>query len=88
MTGKLYDAKPFQIEAIHYHGSNFDEVVAFTNGYFCESEAPGPVVAKVYDYLHKTWVGVRPLDYIIKGSKGEFYPCDPAIFEAKYEEHV
>lgn len=25
-------------------------------------------------------------DYIIKGVKGEFYPCKPDIFEATYEE--
>jgi len=25
-------------------------------------------------------------DYIIKGIKGEFYPCKPDIFEASYEE--
>jgi hypothetical protein len=24
-------------------------------------------------------------DYIIKGVKGEFYPCKPGIFEATYE---
>ena len=24
-------------------------------------------------------------DYIIKGVKGEFYPCKPDIFEASYE---
>ena len=25
-------------------------------------------------------------DYIIKGIKGEFYPCKPDIFEMTYEE--
>ena len=25
-------------------------------------------------------------DYIIKGVKGEFYPCKPDIFEASYDE--
>ena len=28
---------------------------------------------------------VSPGDYIIKGVKGEFYPCKPDIFEATYE---
>ena len=28
---------------------------------------------------------VRPGDYIIKGVKGEFYPCKPDIFEMTYE---
>ena len=27
----------------------------------------------------------NPLDYIIKGVKGEFYPCKPDIFELTYE---
>lgn len=26
-----------------------------------------------------------PNDWIIKGIKGEFYPCKPDIFEATYE---
>ena len=29
---------------------------------------------------------VCPTDWIIKGIKGEFYPCKPDIFEATYEE--
>jgi len=28
-----------------------------------------------------------PLDWIIKGVKGEFYPCKPDIFEASYMEY-
>lgn len=28
---------------------------------------------------------VSPGDWIIKGVAGEFYPCDPAIFESTYE---
>ena len=28
----------------------------------------------------------RPGDWIIKGVKGEFYPCKPDIFKATYEE--
>src|SRR4051812_15361893 len=41
------------------------------------------IVAEVYDYIHSTWVGVRVGDFIIKGSKGEFYPCDPEVFKSK-----
>lgn len=29
---------------------------------------------------------IKPGDWIIKGVKGEFYPCKPDIFEATYEE--
>ena len=31
------------------------------------------------------WHIVCPGDYIIKGVKGEFYPCKPDIFEMTYE---
>ena len=31
------------------------------------------------------WHIVCPGDYIIKGVKGEFYPCKPDVFEATYE---
>lgn len=43
------------------------------------------IVAEVYDYIHSSWVGVRKGDFIIKGSKEEFYPCDPEVFHSKYE---
>ncbi len=43
------------------------------------------VVAAIYDYLHETWVGVKVGQYIVRGMKGEFYPVDSEIFEAKYE---
>lgn len=45
------------------------------------------------DY-HEAFLGVETLegfmrisryDYIIKGVKGEFYPCKPDIFEATYD---
>ena len=29
---------------------------------------------------------VSPGDWVIRGVKGEFYPCKPDIFEATYEE--
>lgn len=30
-------------------------------------------------------MNVSPGDYVIKGLKGEFYPCKPDIFAMKYE---
>lgn len=43
------------------------------------------IIAAVYDVLHDTWVGVKRGQFIIRGTKGEFYPCDPEVFEMKYE---
>lgn len=31
-----------------------------------------------------TWQVVRPNDWIIRGENGEYYACDPEVFEAKY----
>lgn len=30
-------------------------------------------------------MNARPGDWVIRGIKGEFYPCKPDIFEATYE---
>ena len=32
------------------------------------------------------WYKLTPGDWIIKGIKGEFYPCKPDIFAATYED--
>jgi hypothetical protein len=51
------------------------------------------VDATIYNDTVLTWrIGtlegpheVTPGDWIIRGVKGEFYPCKPDIFEATYE---
>ena len=40
---------------------------------------------EVYDELHQTWVKFGIGDWIIKGVKGEFYPCESETFAATYE---
>ena len=86
-----FRTKPFEIEAIQFTGDNEAEIQALTgtdkfNLVDPEDRTDDPdVVAQVLDILHSTWVGVKVNQWIIKGSKGEFYPCDPEVFEAKYE---
>jgi hypothetical protein len=41
--------------------------------------------AQVYDSIQNSYVHVNMNDYIIKGTKGEFYPCNPDVFHEKYE---
>lgn len=92
-----FKSKPTEIEAVQFTGDNMEEVQAF-----CLVNAPSffqhiepkdreddpEQIAQVWDKLHGTWVGVYKNQYIIKGMKGEFYPCDPEVFKAKYEEIV
>lgn len=40
---------------------------------------------QVYDFLHGTWVNFDEGDWIIKGVKGEFYPCKPDVFAVTYD---
>lgn len=42
----------------------------------------------VYDRLHDTWVKFGYGDYIIKGVKGEFYPCAKDVFEETYRQEL
>lgn len=85
-----FRTKPFEIEAIQFDGTNAEEINLWSGGQFFEVEEQfrdddPDVIAEVMDDLHSTWVGVKKDQWIIKGAKGEFYPCDPEIFEAKYE---
>lgn len=80
----FYTTKPIEIEAVRYDG-NLDKIRAAYPDIQIRRLADNETRAEVWDYLQETWVIVRLGDYIIKGMKGEYYPCDPDIFEAKYE---
>jgi len=75
----LFRKKPVVIEAIQFEG-NFDEIEQFCGG---DAEWRGNelVVATLEGPLRAS-----NKDWIIKGIKGEFYPCKPEIFDATYEE--
>ena len=73
--------KPVVIEAIQWTGWNGSEIESFTGG------DSGPI-ASMLPFTIKTLEGEHTAsvdDWIIKGVKGEFYPCKPDIFEATYE---
>lgn len=61
-------------------------------GFLVRTETTGPIVAEiedagdavVYDRFHG-WVPLFVGDWIIRGLKGEFYPCQPEVFAASYE---
>jgi hypothetical protein len=85
-----YIKKPVEIEAIQWNGNNFDDLKKFTNSSLR--------YRSYYDYNKyyedKTTLVIKTLegnmtvsngDFIIKGVKGEFYPCKRDIFEMTYE---
>ena len=75
---KYYRKKPVVIEALQFTG-NFDEIEEFV-GEDAELRKGELVVATLEGPLHAS-----DGDFIIKGIKGEFYPCKPEIFAATYE---
>lgn len=87
-----YIKKPVEIEAIQWTGLNLEEIKSFV-GESLQYEIidtawqVGKGAPHVYMVI-KTLEGdmcVSVGDYIIKGVKGEFYPCKPDIFEQTYE---
>lgn len=85
-----YRKKPVVIEAMRFDGTNYRALRVFTDNDFCmvapEDRTDDPeCIAEVYDKLHSTWIGVKAGQWIIRGLKGEFYPCDPQVFENTYE---
>ena len=82
--------KPVVIEAVQLTWTNWDEMCDFA-GVGPESDKPHGVqlpdslsIAMDIPTLEGTMRADED-DWIIKGVKGEFYPCKPDIFEATYE---
>lgn len=82
-----YRKKPVVVEAVRWINTNGStvEVMEFMNGSI-DSILINP--AEGDHLLIETLEGKMRADvgdWIIKGVKGEFYPCKPDIFEATYE---
>lgn len=73
--------KPVVIEAVQWTGKNFEEVRAFYPSAITHVNL-GTVSVRTLEGTMNAAKG----DWIIKGVKGEFYPCKPDIFEATYEQ--
>lgn len=84
-----YKKKPVVIEAIQATGTpdSNREIIEWTKG----SNTPASMDKNKDDIQQlsiNTLEGahwVTPGDYIIRGVKGEHYPCKPDIFEMTYE---
>ena len=81
MPIKTYRKKPVTIEAVEYTGLNSAEIESFT-GQQVGRETGKPIMIKTLEGQHIASIG----DFIIKGVKGEFYPCKPDIFSETYSE--
>lgn len=82
---RKYVKKPVVIEAVQWTGDNRREIFDFcTLSYFNTDFETGNLnlMIQTLEGTMEASVG----DYIIKGIKGEFYPCKPDIFALTYDE--
>jgi hypothetical protein len=81
--------KPVMIEAIQFMNCNKAEIEEFVGKSLEQTieseEGVSPIIISLFiptlEGAHKAMPG----DMIIKGVKGEFYPCKPDIFAMTYE---
>ena len=81
--------KPVVIEAkrVARKYANAREVTEWirANGGLCSVVRENGVIERFSIKTLEGVMTVSPSDWIIRGVKGEFYPCKPAIFAATYE---
>src|SRR5690606_36671283 len=78
----FYRKKPVVIKAMRF-GDNLEEIERFvgSNGRVVLDDSGTWFAIDTLEGVMRA----NPGDWIIKGVKGEFYPCKPDIFEATYE---
>lgn len=93
-----YRKKPVVIEAVQLNWKNWDEVCGFLGDIISHEnparavqtfsddcgEKGGPYIELTIPTLEGDHVAKHG-DFIIKGVKGEFYPCKPDIFAATHD---
>lgn len=76
----LYRKKPVVIEAVQWTGNNIDEIGDFMGHSATMTLNDSFVIPTLEGDMY-----AAEGDWIIKGVKGEFYPCKPDIFKMTYE---
>ena len=75
--------KPVVIEAIQYNGENIEAIEDFI-GKKLSTVLASDVDVKLIIPTLEGYMKALKGDYIIKGIKGEFYPCKPDVFKEIY----
>lgn len=75
--------KPVTIECVKWDGENIEEIKSFVGTSYIggENDSDKKLVISTLEGDMLASIG----DYIIKGVKGEFYPCKSDIFENTYD---
>ena len=82
----LYVKKPIPVEAVKVEKENREQIIKLLRIGVTEWE-------ELEDgFMVHSWEGIEPVKYgsnywIIKGIKGECYPCEGNVFNESYEEY-
>ena len=80
-----YRKKPVEIEAVQWVSDNIEQVYEMLGDNLIieidiDEDALRHFINTLEGKMELSWG-----DYVIRGVKGEFYPCNPDIFELTYE---
>jgi hypothetical protein len=81
-----YRKKPAEIEAIQFISDNIEKVYEMLGDNLIVEPLDGGDNLKHFINTLEGNMEISWNDYVIKGVKGEFYPCKPDIFELTYEQ--
>lgn len=86
MKSIKFRKKPIVVEAIQLTSDSFDDCIEFIGEENLGDGTDKEEGCITIDTLEGVFDAHSDYgDWIIKGIKGEFYPCKPDIFEATYE---
>lgn len=81
--------KPVVVDAIEYTGKNVVDILSWADGWDLSDTVSYPYYLEAEDQLMihtlEGQMKANPGDWIIRGPKGEFYPCKPDIFQITYD---
>ena len=90
---KTYIKKPLPVQAVYLKESPVDEIIKLLDSCVTKYETIIDMKdkSKIVGFLIHSWEGAEPQFlgddyYIIKGIKGEAYPCEGNVFRDSYEE--
>lgn len=85
---RRYTKRPIPIQAVQWDGTNTAELLKFSRDirFVYHENDTNKVATQLYVHTLEGDLYAQLGDYIIKGIKGEVYPCAREIFEETYEE--
>lgn len=80
--------RPLEVDAVQYTGGNYDEIADFVGPeciYIAKSVVPATGLPIVQIRTLEGHMKVSVGDWVIRGVKGEYYPCKPDVFTRTYD---